>query len=450
MRVGLAARAGIVLALAVTGGAVHGLPGASANRGGADPLRDEQWALDAIHVHATRHAGGPDGAGAIVAVVDSGVDATHPDLAGRVIAGPDLVDGDGDPSDPTGHGTHVAGLIAAGYGNGVGGAGVAPGARILAVRVLDRDNRGTAANVAAGVDAAVHRGAHVINLSLNLRPDDTDALAAVRTAMERAADAGVLVVVGAGNNGQEACEEPVPLLRRHALCVGALGYDLRLSNFSSHGRGLGLVAPGEDLLSTWPGNGHRNMSGTSQAAALASGVGAVLAGLGVRGDELARRLVASAREIGPAASGRRQHQHGHPGAGLLDADRAIHGARQRRLFATLRIDAPPIARSADLLREGLHVGCDAARPGRCRARLSVGSTVIAKGSAIVDGTDIFDVLAAPTAAGRRLLGGGRRLRGVLALTLAGAPDAHRRVTLLPRLHGRHHRSRPSDESRIYR
>ena len=438
-RAAMAALTVLPLAFAITAGAVQRPEGASANRAGTDPLRGEQWALDAIHVHARRHPGGPDGAGAIVAVIDSGVDATHPELAGRVIAGPDLVDGDDDPSDPTGHGTHVAGLIAAGYANGVGGAGVAPGARILAVRVLDRHNRGTAANVASGIDAAVQGGAHVINLSLNLRPDDGDALAAVRTAMERAADAGILVVVGAGNNGQEACEEPVPLLRHHALCVGALGYDLRLSSFSSHGRGLGLVAPGDGLVSSWPAGGYRSMSGTSQAAALASGVGAVLAGLGLRGDDLARRLVASARQLGPAAAGRRHHQHRHEGAGLLDADRALDGVLERRLLATLRIDAPARARSADLLRGGLHVGCDAARPGRCRVRISVGSTVVATGSTAVDGTDVFDVAAAATAAAPSLLRAGRRLRAVVTMTLAGAPDAHRRLTLLPARHGRDHR-----------
>src|SRR5829696_5369066 len=111
----------------------------------ADPRRGEQWNLDMIEsdaAHATA-----TGAGAVIAVVDSGVQTGHPDLAGRLLAGNDLVDG-GAPEDGKGHGTHVSGIAAAAAGNGVGISSVAPGATILPVRVLDDAGSGDAERVA--------------------------------------------------------------------------------------------------------------------------------------------------------------------------------------------------------------------------------------------------------------------------------------------------------------
>jgi subtilisin family serine protease len=392
-------------------------PGAATAGAAADPLRGLQWGLDAIHLQTTS---APTGDGALVAVLDSGVDATHPDLAGRVVAGPDLVDGDALPDDPTGHGTHVAGIIAAAAGNGIGGAGVAPAARILAVRVLDAGNNGSAESVAVGIDAAVAAGADVVNISFNWSQASPQ-LEAVTAAMQRAADAGVLLVVAAGNDAQGRCEEPV--LPRRALCVGALGSDLKLAGFSSYGEGLGLVAPGADVMSTWRGGTYETLSGTSQAAAMTSGVAALLAGLSLRGGALMQGLVKTARDIGtPGPDGR-------SGAGMLDADRAVAGALQHRAPAVLRADAAPSAASDSVRRHGLRVACDAARPGVCRVNVRVGTTVVARGSARVDGTGAFDVVARPTSTGRRLLRRGRSLSGVVETSLAGASRVRRSLTL---------------------
>jgi thermitase len=393
-------------------------PAAADARAAADPLRGAQWGLDAIHLQTAQRIA--TGAGALVAVVDSGVDATHPDLAGRVVAGPDLVDGDGLPDDPTGHGTHIAGIIAAAAGNGIGGAGIAPASRILAVRVLGPDNKGTAADVAAGIDAAIDAGAQVVNLSFNWAQADPQ-LAPVTAAMQRAADAGVLLVVAAGNDAQERCEEPV--LPERALCVGALGDDLRLASFSSHGQGLGLVAPGDDIVSTWPGDAYERLSGTSQAAGMTSGIAALLAGLGLRGDVLMQRLLSTARDIetpGPDA---------RTGAGMLDADRAVEGALERRAPAVLRAEAAPRAAAGSVRSRGLRVACDAARPGVCRVSVRVGATVVARGSTTVDGTGIFDVVARLTAAGRRLLARGRSLSGIIETSLTGASRVRRPLAL---------------------
>ncbi|MEA2155516.1 MAG: thermitase [Solirubrobacteraceae bacterium] len=409
----------IVALLALAG------PGAAQANAAADPLRSVQWALDAIHLGGADPAAPstPAGAGALVAVVDSGVDLTHPDLAGRVIAGPDLVDHDSDPSDPSGHGTHIAGLIAAASGNGIGGAGVAPAARILAIRVLGADNNGTAANVAAGINAAVDAGADIINLSLNWS-QASQALAPVTAAMQRAASAGILVVVAAGNDAQGRCEEPI--LPQQALCVGALSSNLKLAPFSSYGQGMGLVAPGENLTSTWNDGGYHQMSGTSQAAAVASGTAALLVGLGLHGHDLMTRLLATTRDIGTPGPDART------GAGMLDADRAVEGAAQGTIPPVLEAAAPSRARSAGLLAHGLSTTCDAARPGRCRVSIRVGATVVAKGSTKVDGTGAFDVIARPTTAGRRMLGAGRALRATVETSLAGSSGLRSAITLRPR------------------
>jgi thermitase len=395
-------------------------PGAAAARAASDPLRGSQWGLDAIHLQP---GNGATGATALVAVVDSGVDGAHPDLAGRVVAGPDLVDGDGRPDDPTGHGTHIAGIIAAAAGNGIGGAGIAPAARILAVRVLGTDDSGSAANVAAGIDAAVDAGADVINVSLNWSQASPQ-LTPVTTAMQRAADAGALLVVAAGNDAQGRCEEPV--LPDRALCVGALNGDLKLAAFSSFGQGLGLVAPGDDVLSTWHDGGYERMSGTSQAAAMTSGVAAQLAGLGLHGQALMQSLVSTARDIGTPGPDPRF------GAGLLDAERAVEGALAHRAPAVLQADAAPRAVSDSVRRRGLRVACDAARPGVCRVNVRVGGTVVARGSVPVDGTGTFHVRARPTAAGRRLLAARRTLNGVVETSLGGASSVRRPLALRAR------------------
>jgi subtilisin family serine protease len=412
--------AGVVL-LAAFGGA-----GASTANAAIDPLRSVQWALDAIHlrdlvVRAPQAV--PAGEGALVAVVDSGVDSVHPDLAGRVVRGPDFVDGDGGPDDPNGHGTHIAGIVAAAAGNGIGGAGVAPAARILAIRVLDANNGGSPANVAAGINAAIAARADVINLSLNWSAPSA-ALTPVTEAIRRAADAGIAVIVASGNDAQPQCEEP--FVPQRTLCVGAVDGDLRLASFSSHGGGLGIVAPGEDLVSTWHDDDYISISGTSQAAAVTSGVAALLVGLGLHGQAVIDRLIQTARDIGTPGP---DLATGH---GLLDADRAVEGAAEGTLPPLMRITAARRATAGVVRARGLKVSCDAARPGTCRVRLRVGSVVVAKGSTRADGTGSVGVLARATAAGRRLLGERRSRNAVVEAALAGAPGARRTIKLRAR------------------
>src|SRR3977135_2124477 len=140
------------------------LAAARAPRAAPDPLRPQQWGLDMIGADPAHQVA--TGSGAVVAVIDSGVQADHPDLAGRLLPGYDFVDDDGTPQDGNGHGTHVTGIVAADAGNGIGIEGVAPGARVLPVRGLGNDGSGSTAAVAQGIDYAVAHHADVINLSL--------------------------------------------------------------------------------------------------------------------------------------------------------------------------------------------------------------------------------------------------------------------------------------------
>ncbi|HUR87188.1 MAG TPA: S8 family serine peptidase [Solirubrobacteraceae bacterium] len=392
-------------------------PGVSAVHAAGDPMRGAQWALDAIHADSA--PSGAAGAGALVAIIDSGVESAHPDLAGRVVPGPDFIDG-GAPDDPTGHGTHIAGIVAAAAGNGVGIAGIAPQARIFAVRVLGPDDNGSAANVAAGINAAVDAGADVINLSLNWAQGSQE-LAPVTAAMQRAADAGRLLVVAAGNGGQGRCEEPV--LPHRALCVGALSNNLKLAPFSSFGQNLSLVAPGDDITSTYRDGTYQSLSGTSQAAAVTSGVAAMLVGLGIRGEELMKRLISTARDIGAPGPDARS------GAGMLDAERALDGATQNRMPAVLSVDSASRAAADTMSRRGLRVSCDAARAGVCKVKIRAGGSIIARGSATVDGTGAFDVLARPTAVGRRLLTSKRAMSGVVDASLSGVARVRRALAV---------------------
>jgi len=235
-----------------------------------DPAASQQWALPKIQAPAAWEVA--RGTGVQVAVLDTGVDLRHDDLAGQVVAGPDLVDRDDAPQDEQGHGTHVAGTIAALMNNGLGVAGVAPAARVLAIRVLDAEGSGALSDIADGVLEAVRRGAKVLNLSLG-GPSDGQTL---RAAIQQAAAAGVLVVVAAGNEDTTAATYPASY--PEVLAVGATTASDRRASFSNHGTYVGIAAPGERILSTKLGGGTTTLSGTSMAAPHVAAAAAVVWG----------------------------------------------------------------------------------------------------------------------------------------------------------------------------
>jgi thermitase len=235
-----------------------------------DPLFGSQWWVSKVGLPAAWDL--PQGQGAasvVVAVVDTGVDMDHPDLVSRLVAGGyDFASDDPDPNDEQGHGTHVAGIVAAASGNGIGGVGAAPGCKLLPIRaggaVL------MTADVADGVLHAVEAGANVINMSLGSATDSPT----MRAAVDQAALAGVLVVAAAGNDGVTSPFYPAGY--EAALAVGATTPTDARAPFSNHGAWVELAAPGVDILSTTFDGGYGIMSGTSMACPLVAGAAALL------------------------------------------------------------------------------------------------------------------------------------------------------------------------------
>ena len=201
------------------------------------------------------------GTGQVIAIADTGVDLTHPDIVDNLWTNPsptrgdlhgfDFVDSDGDPDDFNFHGTHVAGTAAATADNGRGIAGVAPEAEIMAVRVLDGDGSGTTADIADGITYAADNGADVINLSLG-GPAGGDT--AMSNAVDFAATQNVVVVAAAGNEANDNDSNPTTpctLPQANLICVAALNENGRLAGFSNFGAtSVDLAAPGTAILST--------------------------------------------------------------------------------------------------------------------------------------------------------------------------------------------------------
>ena len=312
--------------------------------GTPDPLRASQWGLDRLQAETAWSSG--LATGEVVAVLDTGVDAAHPDLAGVVAPGRDLVAGTGTAgTDPHGHGTHVAGVIAATAGNGVGGAGLAQGARILPVRVLDEDGGGTDAAVAEGVLWAVDNGATVVNLSLGGPSPSAVLDGAVRYALGR----GVVVVAASGNEGEHGDPVLYPAATPGVLAVGAVDSGDVRPAWSSSGSHVGVVAPGVGVLSTVPGGGHESWQGTSMAAPFAAAAVALLqaSSPALSPSEVVARLMATAQDRG--AVGRDALY----GAGVVDVV-----AARRAAVTVAPAPAPPAplvvrtSRSAALVTVG--------------------------------------------------------------------------------------------------
>jgi thermitase len=217
------------------------------------------------------------GGGRTVAVVDSGVEAGHPDLGGRVVTGWDYVEDDPYANDEHGHGTHVAGTIAATRGNAAAIAGVAPDARILPVRVLGEDGQGFVADVIKAYKYAADQGVAVVNASLGgegFIQAEYDAIAS---------RPNTLFVVAAGNDGQDNDvaaqnpEYPCSYNLPNILCVGASKHDDERADFSNYGdTTVDVFAPGYGIYSTVPGGGYDWNNGTSMATPHVAGLAALL------------------------------------------------------------------------------------------------------------------------------------------------------------------------------
>ncbi len=260
------------------------------------------------------------GAGSTIAVLDTGVDFTHPQLAGHLVPGYDFIDNDNDPSEVGvygedrgfGHGTHVAGLAAL----------VAPEAKILPVRVLNEHGEGSLWTLAEGLiyavdpdnNPATNDGADIINLSLTTIERSRlikDILRAVTCQDAASPDAfpcirpGVVIIASAGNNGSSDLEYPAAEPVSGLLAVGASTEFDTLATFSNFGSWVEIAAPGEYVLSTVPGGGFGTWSGTSMAAPLVAGEAALVRSVLSRSDpsRIIQRITSnSARISGPIRS----------------------------------------------------------------------------------------------------------------------------------------------------
>lgn len=208
-------------------------------------------------------------AGVTIAVVDSGVQANHPDLVGRVLAGYDFVNNDADPADDNGHGTAVAGVAAAKGNEGVGVAGAAWDVSVLPVKVMNSSGSGSYSAIASGITYAADRGAKIINLSLGGSASSSTLQNAVAYAWSK----GCLVVAAAGNNASGTAVYPAAY--PNVVAVSATTQADTLASFSSYGSSVDLSAPGENITTSWINSGYVTISGTSFSSPLTAGVAAL-------------------------------------------------------------------------------------------------------------------------------------------------------------------------------
>jgi subtilisin family serine protease len=207
----------------------------------------------------------------IIAVVDTGVFASHPDLSGKILPGYDYVNNDSDPADDYGHGTEVSGTAAAFGNNGVGVAGVAFANQILAVKVLDSTGSGTYSAIVNGITYAADHGARIINLSLG-GPSSSSSL---QSAIDYAWSKNIVTVAAAGNSGNNTLQYPAAC--NHVVAVSATDSNDALASFSSYGTDVALSAPGVNIATTSMDGGYVSVSGTSFSSPIVSGVVALMA-----------------------------------------------------------------------------------------------------------------------------------------------------------------------------
>jgi subtilisin family serine protease len=266
----------------------------------------------------------------ILAIIDSGVELNHPDLAPRLVGGYDFVNNDATPNDDFGHGTMVAGIAAAVTNNGEGVAGGAWSGRIMPIKVLDSNGAANDDDIAAGITFAVDHGARVINLSLGGPGESNTLQAAVNYATSR----NVVVIAAAGNDGQASDIRKRTLEHYPAACAGVIAVGStdasgNHSPFSSYGSWIDVVAPGQATISpsvgistTVRGSTYGTGSGTSFSAPLVAATAFLMRSANPAADQatISLRLIGTARDIGTPGV------DSVFGAGMIDAVAAVEAS----------------------------------------------------------------------------------------------------------------------------
>jgi len=298
-----------------------------------DPIFSYQW-----HMHDISQGGinvqpawdMTTGTGAVVAIVDTGISRAGEDLTSTsFVSGYDFVNGDTDPTDDNGHGTHCAGTVAQSTNNGVGVCGVAFGASLMPVKVLDRRGSGWATDIADGIIWATDHGANVISMSLG----SSSASTTIENAVAYAYNHGVTCVAASGNEGGDVSYPAA--FDAYVIAVGATRYDTQVTDYSNHGSSLDVVAPGGDSNVDQNGDGYYDgvlqetfqrkswgyyfFTGTSMACPHVAGVAALLYSYGVTSpDDIRTALQNTAVDLGDPGWDQ------YYGYGLIDAYAALN------------------------------------------------------------------------------------------------------------------------------
>lgn len=269
-----------------------------------DPYYPNQWAVQKVDMlSAWQYSRGDS---ILIAILDTGVDYAHDDLAGKLRADidRDFVNDDDDAQDDNGHGTHVAGIAAAATNNAQGVVGVGWGAEVVSLKVLNNKGRGSLADIITAIYYATDQGAHIINMSLSTSADydlPCSQVPAMVEALEYAYNHGVLVVVASGNDSADAARV-IPANCPYVLTVAATDSSDAITSFSNYGDVVDMAAPGKNIYSTYLGNRYQFLSGTSMAVPFVAGVASLVfaAQPGYTATQVAAALVNHALDLGAA------------------------------------------------------------------------------------------------------------------------------------------------------
>lgn len=257
-----------------------------------DPYYGNQWFLPVVGAPTAWDLGfgSPE---VVIAILDTGLDSTHPEFAGNLVAGWNFYDNNADTSDVQGHGTAVAGVAGALAGNGTGIAGIASGCRIMPIRVTDPYGSGVVSAMAEGLVFAADHGARVANLSFPVSSSFT-----LRAAAEYFQGRGGVITVGAGNQSYFDATSDNPFV----LTVTATTAQDTLATWSNTGNNVDLAAPGESILSTATGNQYAWNTGTSVSAPMVAGAAALVMSInpGLSGTVVQQVLKDTATDLGTA------------------------------------------------------------------------------------------------------------------------------------------------------